>query len=469
LILMKNSERKQRLMILARLKMTSSFHTGSGHWDNPYSDQPILRDTSKRPFISGATLAGSLGALLSSEQRNQWLGSGEGGSSRLIIDDAYPLPQQLARLRSPVEVRSRNALDRDSLTVIDKSFFNIEVLPAGTVFRFSCRCDLDKETELNEIKKMATSFFDKGGILGAGGNIGLGEWQAGKLFIRVFDMSCKDDLISWLIDFHGFEWDGSEKMALEKGFEELHLETVSKIDNWQLKCKVELDNGLHLSATDSGLPVKGKPDLGQSRRLKIDENGKLFPERIDFGSTIRGRLRTAMEMLLRTYLVYHNEDKRSEDVRLAESQRVLPHDPRKSGTSETVNMLFGDSEHKSPWRVSENPWENSETQTEDHIKLDEFTQQVIDGAKFDFEPLKKGSSEVTIALTGGAEWHKILLYYAVRLLALDILPWGGHGSRGYLGARVRIIADDIPVSMPQNPGVLLREVLQSVHNETQST
>lgn len=459
---MKNSERKQRLMILARLKMTSSFHTGSGNWDNPYTDQPVLRDTSGRPFISGATLAGNLGADLSLEQRKKWLGSSEGGSSRLIIDDAYPLPQQLERLLMPVEVRSRNVLDRDSLTVIDKSFFNIEVLPAGTVFRFSCRCDLDKETELDEFKEMATSFFSNGGILGAGGNIGLGEWQAEKLFIRVFDMSCKTDLISWLADLHGFEWDGSEKMALEKGFNELSPETVSKTDNWQLKFKIELDNGLHLSAADSGLPVKGKPDLGQSQRQKIDQNGKLSTDPIDFGSTIRGRLRTAMEMLLRTYLVYHNEDKRSEDVRLAESQRILPDDPRKSGTSEAVNKFFGNSEYKSPWRVSEVPWKNSETQTEDHIKLDEFTQQVIDGAKFDFEPLIKGSSELTITLTKGEEWHKILLCYAVRLLEQDIIPWGGHGSRGYLGARVRIIEDDSADSIPQNHGASLKNILQSI-------
>ena len=40
-----------------------------------------------------------------------------------------------------------------------------------------------------------------------------------------------------------------------------------------------------------------------------------------------------------------------------------------------------------------------------------------------------------------AKWHKALIFGAARLLEADILPFGGHASRGYLGARVRIQSD----------------------------
>ncbi|MCD6293956.1 MAG: hypothetical protein J7M20_03310, partial [Deltaproteobacteria bacterium] len=66
--------RKYRVLIYARLKMESPFHVGSGHTDDSFTDQPVLRDICDVPFIAGGALAGSFADNLDDHDRFEWMG-----------------------------------------------------------------------------------------------------------------------------------------------------------------------------------------------------------------------------------------------------------------------------------------------------------------------------------------------------------------------------------------------------------
>jgi len=91
----------------------------------------------------------------------------------------------------------------------------------------------------------------------------------------------------------------------------------------------------------------------------------------------------------------------------------------------------------------------------DHNRLDHFVQHAMEGPLFCFAPLSAGQSEVVIELDKDApSWQKLLLIHAVRLLELNILPWGGKGARGYLGARI----SDIKCVEPDDTTALATEI-----------
>lgn len=452
------SASKHRVCIFSLLKLTSPLHIGSGRVDDPFSDQPVIRDSRKIPFIPAGTLAGMFSSFLDAGLKEQWLGipprkEQDPMPSPMVFDDAYPLQKQIEALRYPVEIRNQVSIQRNGLTAKEDHHFTMEVLPVGTVFCLFCRIDLETTEQIKRFKEKMEVFLSAGGEFGGKKNAGSGRWQAREWAAKEFVLSSGNDLFGWLTKGHGFNWQGDWN-GLKETLGVVPEELIPLADNkyWQMHLDVNIENGLHLSAGSSGLPIKEVPDLRQAQRAIIDEDGNLSFEYTDYGTAIKGRLRTAMEMLLRTYL--NEAGMGFEDIK-----KKVPLDPTKKSGWDEIADLFGHTDKKGSWQVEEVPWENVDDEgREDHIRLDEFTQQAIKGAKFDFAPLRKGRSKIIVRLAGNApDWQKELLYYAGRLLSLDILPWGSLGSRGYLGASIKF-ANEGSVSGSFKAGHLRQEV-----------
>lgn len=448
--------RNHRLLCFSILEMESPLRLGSGTQDDPFSDQPVLRDVRNIPFIPGGTLAGAFAATLrDTETKKEWLGTPadpETPPSSLIMDDAKPLPAQEKLFTWPVEIRDSVTLLRHNLNAKQEHHFQGEVVPVGTCFCFFCRYDFSLKEGMEKFKNKMRSFLFSGGHLGGKKNAGGGTWRANQIEWRHLDLTDKEDLKTWLVKFHGLEWQGDwAKLKSLKLTKETRPDDYPLSKHWQLVMKVKIDSGLHMSAGASGLPEKGQPDLTQAVRQKMVKNGEgtysLQSEFVDYGTAVKGRIRTAMELLLRTYLAKSNSKLDSESIK-----QIVPKDPTNQSSSNEVANFFGHKKKAGSWSVEEVPWEdapvilnedNTEpTSSEHHIKISEFTQQVIRKAKFDFAPLKRGESEVCVSLPDDAKkWQKVLVSYAGRLIALNVLPWGGHASRGYMGSELEIVED----------------------------
>lgn len=431
--------RKYRTMVFGLFRLVSPLHVGSGV-DSRVADQPVIRDTRGLPFIPGGTLAGSFGARLSEAQRSWWLEPRHNNDplpSPLVFNDAFPVPEQQKVLCRPIEIRDQVTIKRDTLTALEDLYFTMEVVPAGTVFRLLCRIDLESEDESKEFLSEMEKFLASGSPIGGKVRSGTGLWEANGWGYRTLDLSNASDLMLWLTKGHGYLWDGKWD-SLSRDFEISKEQLQSPSHSaWKMTMEVSIQKGPHLLSAASGLPQKGMPDLRQARRMRIDDKGKLSEEPVDYGSALKGRLRTAMEMLLRTYLV------RLFGANPNRARQLIPVSPVEKPGWEEIADLFGYTGKKGRWGVQESPWEDAQDGREDHVRLCEFTQQAIKGAKFEFMPLCRGKSTISVTLEGNAdEWQKELLAHAGRLLALNILPWGGYGSRGYLGAEIQNLEID---------------------------
>jgi len=428
------------------------FH-GSGE-ESLFTDMPVLRDTRGLPFISGGALAAAFHRAQPGHP-SEWLGldsKGEPVPSRILFDDAFPVPEQRQTLAHIVETRKRVSIERHSATAIEGAHFDLEVLPVGSIFLFSCRCDAADKTEAERMRNAMESFLAAGGILGGKTNSGLGRWQAQGWTHQQYDLDDKDDLKQWLLEGHGLAWEGKTDV-----FNPWQAFSAPKPPGWTITFNVNISQGVHLSSAGKGLPVSKQPDEYQAVRKRITPDGTLLEECVDYGTTIRGRIRTVMEMLLRTYLIWAKVP--SEEV-----LKLIPCDPRqKAGLEEVANFLGFPQPKKgaktqdcrAKWSVQEHNWQSPACMKMDHNRLDHFVQHAMEGPLFCFAPLSAGQSEVVIELDKDApSWQKLLLIHAVRLLELNILPWGGKGARGYLGARI----SDIKCVEPDDTTALATEI-----------
>ncbi|OQB37754.1 MAG: hypothetical protein BWY09_01527 [Candidatus Hydrogenedentes bacterium ADurb.Bin179] len=216
---------------------------------------------------------------------------------------------------------------------------------------------------------------------------------------------------------------------------------------WKLHMRIAIDKGLHLTGGRKGMPVSGDPDDAQATRKRIDENGKLSEEPVDCASAVKGRFRSAMEMLLRSHLI--NEEGLGAGL---VCDTLLPCDPRDKAGISDLAAFFGHAQERkregrcaAQWRVEEQLWRAASSRRMEHNRLDHFTQQVMNQALFTFGPLSGGETCVTVVLKKDAPpWQRQLVMHAAELLKLELLPWSGRASRGYIGASVK----DIQVSAP---------------------
>lgn len=429
-----------RVLLCAPIRLEAPWRSGAAQ-PSAHTDMPIRRDSRGLPFLSGSELASAF-ARPDATLPLSWLGKDDQGEpipSKILFNDALPLPKQQPALAHMLEIRERVVIQRDTAATMMDGHFNMEVLPVGAVFCFSCRANAEDETEAKNMVAALETFLAKGGHLGGQTNNGLGKWRATHCTHQCYDLDKKEELKQWLVSGSGLHWQGEPDVFGQGKWNEL---TESHSGEWKLHMRLAIDKGLHITGGRKGIPVSGEPDDAQAMRKRIDENGELSEEPVDCASAVKGRLRSAMEMLLRSHLI--NEAKI--DVATV-CDRMLPCDPRKKAGIPDLAKFLGHAQEKNTkgncaaqWRVEEQPWLGAENSTIEHNRLDHFTQHVLDQALFTFGPLSSGETCVTVVLKGDAPpWQRQLVLHAAELVKLDLLPWGGRGARGYIGVSVKEI------------------------------
>jgi len=445
-----------RVCLFSLIENLEPLHIGSGS-ESLLTDSPVLRNSRSLPFISANALASIMKTLLIRDfpelKGRNWLGSDDAEKPSLIIIDDAVIHEAIApRFLEPFEVRDSVTIIRDSQSAKPDHQFDKEVIPPGALFPFFCRIDVADQTEFDEYKQFLADFLHREYIIGGKGNSGLGKIHFTSSFVRAFDLSQMQDLLLWMTKGHAYQCMGDgEVLKRDIEAENFAHDRAPSHSSWTMRMKIAIDGGLHMSGGSKGLPEKGEPDDSQVQRSIFNTSKELQKEYADFGTSMRGRFRSAMEKVLRTLIIQKTmeKDKRTLSDSIAKSRYTVPYDPTQKSRVDEISAFFGytekDDGYASPWRVSEHSWQNGTTvdTQEDHIRLSEFTQHVMEGAKFAFAPLCAGTTELSVTLSpGGVEWQKELISITGDLLCLNVLPWGGKSSRGYLGSR--FVEKEIP-------------------------
>lgn len=434
-----------RILFCAPIVFEAPWRSGAAE-PSAHTDMPVRRDSRGLPFLSGSELASAF-ARSGSSLRPSWRGEDAEGKpmpAAIFFNDALPLPRQQPTLAHMLEIRERVVIRRDTAATMTDGHFNMEVLPAGVVFCFSCRGNAKDEAEADDMVRALEVFLARGGYLGGQTNNGLGKWRATHGTHRSFNLDTKDGLRDWLLTGSGLDWQGDPGVFGRDRWTALPERDSGE---WKLHMRIAIDKGLHLTGGRKGMPVSGDPDDAQATRKRIDEQGRLWDEPVDCASAVKGRFRSAMEMLLRSHLI-HEEGLGAGLV----CDTLLPCDPRDKAGIPDLAAFFGHAQERkreggcaAQWRVEEQPWYAASRRRMEHNRLDHFTQQVLDQALFTFGPLSGGETCVTVVLKKDAPpWQRQLVMHAADLLNLELLPWSGRGARGYIGISVK----DIQVSKP---------------------
>ncbi|OQB35172.1 MAG: hypothetical protein BWY09_02409 [Candidatus Hydrogenedentes bacterium ADurb.Bin179] len=456
-----------RVVLCAPLTFEAPWRSGAAE-PSAHTDMPVRRESRGLPFLSGSELASAF-ARSSSSLPPTWLGKDAGGEpvpAAIFFNDALPLPAQQPALQHILEVRERVVIQRDTAATMTDGHFNMEVLPAGAVFCFSCRGNAKDEAEADAMVRALEAFLARGGHLGGQTNNGLGKWRATHGTHRFFNLDTKGGLSDWLLNGSGLNWQGDPDVF---GRDRWIALPERDSGEWKLHMRIAIDKGLHITGGRKGMPVSGDPDDAQATRKRIDEKGNLSEEPVDAASAVKGRFRSAMEMLLRSHLI--NEEGLDPDRVCRE---LLPCDPREKAGIKALADFFGHAQERkreggcaAQWGVEEQPWHAASSRRMEHNRLDHFTQHVLDQALFTFGPLSGGETCVTVVLPEDAlPWQRQLVLHAAELLKLELLPWSGRGARGYIGISVK----DIQVSKPLEecePGAL-KATLQAWKQEVEN-
>ncbi|OQB41344.1 MAG: hypothetical protein BWY09_00604 [Candidatus Hydrogenedentes bacterium ADurb.Bin179] len=129
-----------RVLFCAPLTFEAPWRSGAAE-PSAHTDMPVRRDSRGLPFLSGSELAS---AFVRSDPSldPSWRGEDAEGKpmpAALFFNDALPLPAQQPTLAHLLEIRERVVIRRDTAATMTDGHFNMEVLPAGVVFCFSCR------------------------------------------------------------------------------------------------------------------------------------------------------------------------------------------------------------------------------------------------------------------------------------------------------------------------------------------
>jgi len=228
------------LIITGQLKARTAIHIGSGQ-GNDLTDALIRRNGAGEPIIPGTAIAGALRAMLTRLAPN--LGGGEcnalkankderdktcdclvcnlfgnlnpkdengnqARASRLYVFDAI-LNQtfevsETSKVSAPTTIRDGVGINRTTRTAADTAKFDLEVLPAGTIFNLHLELrsyhDEGKITDLDrQLLAIALSEWIKGRAW-LGGRVarGLGGVTLGNLEIIERDLNDKDQLMAFL-------------------------------------------------------------------------------------------------------------------------------------------------------------------------------------------------------------------------------------------------------------------------------
>jgi CRISPR/Cas system CMR subunit Cmr4 (Cas7 group RAMP superfamily) len=410
----------ERIEVRGDLVLLAPAHFGTGDPD-PLSnvDMVLLRDPlTGQALLPGASIAGALRNYMREvelgfnakprmkEERNSWavtlLGGSpqddEGTQSLLLIDDA------LADI-SAVELRDGVKIEISTGTAAEGAKFDIELLPAGTVFGlyFELLIPAGRSDELRRLLGLALHGLEEGEIvLGARKRRGFGRCRVASWTVDRYKLTEPEGLIAWLqrAPSPQREQDSSVE-ALQVNLDELQ----DARHDFQIEATFQLDGSV-LVRSGFGEADTG-PDTVHLHSAQAD--GRTMP--VLPGSSLAGVLR-------------HRA------LRIANTLR-----PGRG--SAVINRMFGSDEKgiltTSRLTVQESIVIGGDSLVQTRVKIDRFTGGAYETALFEEQPLfgrDRTAITLELALRNPEPFEIGLLLLLLKDLWTGDLPVGGESSVG---------------------------------------
>ncbi|NTW87850.1 MAG: hypothetical protein HGB26_01715 [Desulfobulbaceae bacterium] len=392
------------------------------------ADMKILHDLSDgSPLLPGTSLAGALrshladvlGGYRSAEHGDvpKLFGASrknedEGTQSPLIVFDSLgKVPEE-----KKIEIRDGVAINPETGTAKSHMKFDIEVLPAGTVFPVRIELIVEKiaeEADLLGLLTKAVSGLSNGDIsLGMRRSRGLGAVNVRNWKAKRFDLPNRDGWVCWLTSDHvhpivnEIPYDLPVD-AVQSAYPALRLEEPPDDKRERMVIELQLQLAGDLLVRSSGYDPAA-PDA-----VHLYSAGKpVLP-----GTSLAGVMR-------------------SQALRIARCVRESQGDG-----DEWINRLFGPQIEKrqgsdsqkpsaSRLRVSENFFTNRDARRQTRIAIDRFTGGVVQGALFDEQVHAGGQLTIRLELRDPTDAETGLLLLLLKDFLSGEIPVGGSASVG---------------------------------------
>jgi len=414
-----------RWAIAGELLLESAAHLGAGRGDSV--DMSLLRDPlTGGPVLTGASLAGALrsyladvlGGYRSNEDARvaQLFGVARGDdvgeqSPLIVFDSIGHFPAA-----SSVEIRDGLQIDAPRGTAAPHKKFDVEVLPAGTLFavRFDLLIsDVDQEDDLLNLLVTALNGLSNGDIsLGARRSRGLGAIRAGRWQARRYDLTTAEGWLEWVSS----DWE--MPLSAERGTSDEVREacmrahrgvTLTSFDDRRRRIRITAN-----ISPVNGVLVRSAPaaaDAPDTAHIKSDGRSVLP------GTALAGAIRNHAGRIARVAGEGHADSDRWVE------RMFGPRSERVSGTPPP--RLYA-----SRVRIQESFLDDGARMRPSRVRIDRFTQGIVPGALFDEEPEFGGRARVLLELREPEPGELGLLLLLVRDLLDGDLAVGGASSVG---------------------------------------
>lgn len=426
-----------RLVVTGNLELTTPAHLGNGE-PSDLVDMVLQRDVvDGRPLLPGSSLAGALRAYLQSldfgyrvsevkdsnalAQRlfGGTKGDAEGNQSPLIVDDAFatqPFSENRDGVRiggkqsTLTEIRDGVCIDGKTRTALPKFKYDLELLPARTIFPLRFELLLPAEdAAIKEAFVLALQGLEQGAIaIGARRSRGFGRCRVAGWQWMSYDLRDPEALVRWL------RADLDQAPAVEPQPISSLLPPPNVVDRREqarLEAHFTLSSPLLIRAELPLYDKQGKVSQGADQPDVIhlvDLHGQpVLP-----GTSLAGVLRARAERILRCF---HSDDQ----------------------VAKRLQDLFGwmpDSQQEKPCAsrliVEETHIKATKTLVQNRVSIDRFTGGAYDTALFSEAPCVAGEVTTVITIINPKEYEVGLLLLLLKDLWTGDLPLGGSASVG---------------------------------------
>jgi CRISPR/Cas system CSM-associated protein Csm3 (group 7 of RAMP superfamily) len=416
-----------RWIVTGELMLETAAHFGGK--GESFADMKLLRDPldGVTPLLPGTSFAGALRShladvlngyhsaehedvvkLFGASRKNE----NDGAQSPLIVFDSLgELPDGLK-----VEIRDGVSINPATGTAEPHKKFDIEVFPAGTIFRVRVELVVEQSEEEPKLVTLLVKALDglaSGEIsLGMRRSRGLGAVKARNWKARRFHLNTSDGWVNWLTsDYVNPLADqppfNSAREAIKSACLALCLEEIPD----DKRSRVVIDIELQL---DGDLLVRS-PGCDPTAPDAVHLHSAGMP--VLPGTSLAGAMRAQALKIARC--VRSSQKDGDEWI----NQLFGPHIENKQNSSTPQPSA-------SKLRVSENIIDDSKPRRQTRIAIDSFTGGVVSGALFDEEVQAGGKIKVRLELRQPTEAETGLVILLLKDLLSGEIPVGGSASVG---------------------------------------
>lgn len=379
-----------RLVLTGDLVLTTPAHLGNGERGEAV-DLVLQRDPLEgHPLLPGTSIAGTLRAYLQSHQHGHRVieqeGDGNslaqrlfggtkrdphGNQSPLIVDDSLA-NQPVIEIRDGVGIDSKRRVARDKVK------YDLELLPAGTIFPLRFELLLPEDGALmTQALALALHGLEQGEIvIGARRSRGFGRCRVAGWRLSRYDLHEPKDLLAWL----RADLDAPPETPLRPISELLGASTTVDARNAvRLVASFALASPLLIRAEQPLRAADGAPLLGDTQpdviHLVNAAGQPVLP-----GTSLAGALRARAGRILRTF---HANDQATKQL-----ESLFGWTPQSDDKKPSASRLL----------VEEVVIEEARTLVQSRVGIDRFTGGAYDTALFHEAPCVTGQVKTTIMI-----------------------------------------------------------------------